>query len=432
VLVQNRLQTEAVLLGMDSETGSGSRLLVERDEAWLNLDQDMPYWLNDGSGFLWTTERRGAWQLELRNPRGELVSLLTPGNFIYKGLAGFDEKRRTAYVLGGRDPLQTHLFRIDVTPIPGPPRQLTTVPGIHSAEFSDSHNVYVHTIESAHGEVVSIVRDIEGAEIGRLRSVAEEPPFMPRPELTTIGTEPSLHALVIRPRNFDARLKYPVIVSVYGGPHGQTVMASARRYLLQQWMADHGFIVVSIDGRGTPARGREWERAIKGNLIELPLGDQVAGLSALGERYSEMDLTRVGIYGWSFGGYVSAMAVMQRPDVYRAAVAGAPVCDWRDYDTHYTERYMGMPDQNVGGYERASVLTHAPGLGRPMLIIHGTADDNVYFSHSLKISNALFRAGRHHELLALGDFTHMVADPAVTRRLYERIMSFLSRHLSQP
>jgi dipeptidyl-peptidase-4 len=249
--------------------------------------------------------------------------------------------------------------------------------------------------------------------------------------LTTVGADPSFHAVLVRPRNFDSRLRYPVIASVYGGPHGQTVVASPSAYLLQQWIADHGFIVVSIDGRGTPSRGRTWERVIKGNLIDVSLNDQVAGLKALARKYRELDLDRVGVYGWSFGGYFSAMAVMRRPDVFDVGVAGAPVAEWLDYDTHYTERYLGLPDESPGGYADSSVLTHAKDLEKPLLIIHGTADDNVYFSHSLKMSNALFRAGKPHDFLALSDFTHMVADPLVTTRLYQRIVGYFVKHLAR-
>ncbi len=279
------------------------------------------------------------------------------------------------------------------------------------------------------GRRQQIVKHIDGSKIGTLRSIAEQPPFTPHVEFTTVGHDPYFHAAIIRPRQFEPDRKYPVIVNVYGGPRAQKVRLSAQRYLLQQWIADHGFVVVTIDGRGTPSRGRAWERIVKGNLIKVPLDDQVAGLQALGKKYHELDLEHVGIFGWSFGGYFSAHAVMQRPDVYHVGVAGAPVADWRDYDTHYTERYMGLPQKNKQGYDDASVLTYADKLSRPLLLIHGTADDNVYFTHSLKISNALFRAGKQHEFLVLSDFTHMVADPLVTERLYERIMQFFIANL---
>jgi dipeptidyl-peptidase-4 len=197
-------------------------------------------------------------------------------------------------------------------------------------------------------------------------------------------------------------------------------------------MADQGFIVVALDNRGTPGRGRDWERAISKRLGTVPLEDQVAGLKALGQRCPQMDLDRVGITGWSFGGYLSALAVLRRPDIYKAAVAGAPVVDWLDYDTHYTERYLGLPDTDAVAYREASLLTYADNLQRPLLLVHGTADDNVYFRHTLKLTDALFRAGRDFELLPLPGLTHMTPDPIIKQRLGSRTAQFFHHHLGHP
>jgi len=430
ILVQNRQQTEEALFRVDVETGSTALLLIEKDEAWINLDQSMPKWFPDGSAFLWTTERHGSWQLELRSANGRLLRPLTGMALGLKGFVDLDPESGVVHVSASSDPTQTHLYRLSTEASASAPIQLTTEPGLHSATFSENHQIYVHASSTMDGRRKAVVRNTDGHELGRLQSVAEQPPFVPNIELTTVGADPLFHAVLVRPRNFDSRRRYPVIVSVYGGPHGQEVLATPSAYLIDQWIADHGFIVVSIDGRGTPSRGRNWERVIKGNLIDVPLDDQVAGLKALARKYSELDLDRVGIYGWSFGGYFSAMAVMRRPDVFDVGVAGAPVAEWLDYDTHYTERYLGLPDENPSGYADSSVLTYAKDLDKDLLIIHGTADDNVYFSHSLKMSNALFRAGKPHDFLALSDFTHMVADPLVTTRLYQRIVEFFVKHLS--
>jgi dipeptidyl-peptidase-4 len=202
--------------------------------------------------------------------------------------------------------------------------------------------------------------------------------------------------------------------------------------LLDQWLADQGFIVASLDNRGTPGRGRDWERPVSRQFGSVPLEDQVAGLKALGAKFPEMDLGRVGVYGWSFGGYLSALAVLKEPDVFKAAVAGAPVVDWLDYDTHYTERYLGLPDTDSAAYTEASLLTYAAGLRRPLLLVHGTADDNVYFRHTLKLTDALFRAGKEFDVLPLSGLTHMVPDPVVTQRLYGRIAQYLQKHLGRP
>jgi dipeptidyl-peptidase 4 len=430
ILVQNREQIEEILLAVDAATGIAEELLKEIDPAWINLDGGMPYWLADGSGFLWSTERDGAWQLELRRRDGTAPATLTPVGLGYRGLAGVDEERGSIFVSGGDDPTQAHLFEVSLEPGVSPTRKITDEPGLHAAIYSKRGGTSVRILRPLRGETRHQVFRPDGQLAGNLNSVAESPPFEPNLELTTVGDEPSLHAAIIRPRRFVPTLRYPVIVHVYGGPHSQTVLTSDRAYLLDQWIADHGFIVVSIDGRGTPARGREWERAIKGNFIELPLADQVRGLAALGQKYPEMDLSHVGIFGWSFGGYFSAMAVMQRPDVFHVGIAGAPVVDWQDYDTHYTERYLGLPAENKAGYEASSVLTYASKLERPLLIIHGTADDNVYFLHSMKLCDALFRAGKPYDFLPLTGFTHMVPDPLVTQRLYGRIVEYFAQHLT--
>jgi dipeptidyl-peptidase-4 len=430
VLLQNRAQKGQGICQIDPVTAQASQLLGEGDDAWLNIHDGVPIWLNPGKTFLWVTEQRGEpWLAEYPDKDG--FNLVAYGGF--KRLLHVDQNSKSVYLVATDDPTQTQLQRIDYVQENEPLRWsngqiLTKGDGLHTAVFAEKSDVYVVSSNMIDGRRESVVLDRDWHQYGKLRSVAEEPPFVPKLEIAKVGAL-EFRAAIIRPRNFNPKLKYPVIDSVYGGPGSQTVQAAARNYLLQQWIADHGFIVVSIDGRGTPSRGRDWERAIKGNLIEIPLADQVAGLKALGEKYPEMDMSRVGIYGWSFGGYFSAMAVMRRPDVFKVAVAGAPVCDWRDYDTHYTERYLGLPDENPAGYDASSVLTYCKDLERPLLIIHGTADDNVYFMHALKMSNALFRAGKNHELLPLSDFTHMVSDPLVTRRTYEKIMDFLAKNL---
>jgi len=304
---------------------------------------------------------------------------------------------------------------------------------VRGAVFSKDHSVSVITTTN-NGEMPrTTVHGKAGSRIGDLPSVAESPPFRPRVTIQEIGTgNYSLFTAVVRPHKFDPKKRYPVIVHVYGGPHHLQVEDALNRWLLDQWLADQGFIVVAIDGRGTPGRGSDWERAIYKSFGSVPLADQIAGLQALGKKFPEMDLARVGIVGWSFGGYMSALAVLKRPDIFKAAVAGAPVVDWLDYDTHYTERYLGLPDKDAAAYKEASLLTYATNLKRPLLLIHGTTDDNVYFRHSLKLADALFRAGKDFELLPLSGFTHLVPDPVVMERLETRIASFFQKHLGKP
>lgn len=431
ILVQNRTQTDEVLLAINDKTGEIDReLLRETDAAWINLAPGCPRWLKDGSGFLWLTEQTGEWSLELRAAQGESIRTLTPPKFGLTGLAGVNEDRGVAYVSATVEPTQVHLFSIALDGSTAP-IQLTTETGIHGLGAGKCPTAFLHSFSLADGRAGTRVVHGSGEVIGELASVADEPPFMPQPELTTVGPR-NFRAAIIHPRSFDKQKKYPVIVHVYAGPHSNVVQAAARGYLMQQWLADQGFVVVSLDGRGTPRRGREWERIIKHNLIDVPLQDQVEGLQALGAKYPEMDMARVGISGWSFGGYFSAMAAMRRPDIYKCGIAGAPVCDFRDYDTHYTERYMGLPDQNQAGYEASSVLTYCKDLTVPLLIIHGTADDNVYFFHALKMAEALFRAGKKFEFLPLAGFTHMVPDPEVNVRRHSRVAAFFKEHLGEP
>jgi len=429
ILVQNREQSEELLLAVDATTGNTTELLKETDDAWVNIDDTMPRWLDDGKSFLWSTERGGAWQLELRDRQGKPLRTLTGRKDGYASFAGLHERRGVVYFVGGNDPTESQVFEVSLKEGGAPPRPITIRCGQHAALFAKRGGTRVISELPLKGDIHHRVYRGDGSLAGEIKSVAEKPPFAPNLELTTIGSDPPLHAALIRPRAFDSKKRYPVIVHVYGGPHAQTVVANGRNYLLDQWLADRGFIVVSIDGRGTPRRGREFERAIKGNFVELALADQVRGLEALGKKYPELDLDRVGIFGWSFGGYMSAIATMMRPDVFHTGIAGAPVVDWLDYDTHYTERYMGLPDKNKAGYDATSVLTHADKLSRPLLIIHGTADDNVYFLHSMKLCDALFRAGKPYDFLPLTGYTHMVPDPVVTQRLNERIAGFFEEHL---
>jgi dipeptidyl-peptidase-4 len=428
ILVQNRRQTEEILYAVDETTGALTELLRETDPAWINLAASCPKWLRDGNKFLWLTERTGEWSLELRSREGKLVRSLTPSGFGLIDLAGVDDERNLVYVTASIDPTQQHVYSISLAG--DEPTKLTSEPGNHAFHLGKQAGGFLHSYNLADGRAGTRVCRADGRRVGELTSVAEETP-LPKLELLTVGRR-ACRAAIIRPRSFAAGAKYPVVVHVYGGPHALTVNSSPRGFVLQQWLADQGFVVVSLDGRGTPRRGREWERAIKNNLIDVALEDQVAGLKALGQKYPELDLDRVGITGWSFGGYFSAMASMRRPDIYKAAVAGAPVCDFRDYDTHYTERYMGLPDENPWGYEAANVVTYCKDLSVPLLIIHGTADDNVYFLHSLKMAEALFRAGKKFEFLPLAGLTHMVPVPDVTVRLHSRVAAFFKQHLGAP
>ena len=417
-LVQDRAQRKEALLRLDD----GNKVIIEEsDTAWLNIDQSVPKWTSDGV-VLWSSETSGVARLKLL---GEGGRELTPPDLNYRSLLNVEDD--ALWISGSKDQTESHIWYV---PLSGnkPAQQITSAAGVHSAVFGKNTDVWVHVSHTVDHNTRFVVRKGLGPMQGELLSLAQEPSFVPNVEYLQVG-ERKLNAVVVRPRNFDKAKKYPVLVSVYGGPGHAKVAKGKYIQLREQYHADHGAIVVSIDGRGTPGRGREFERAISKNVIDAPLQDQIDGLRALGTKFPEMDLSRVGIYGWSFGGYFSAMAVMRHPEIFKVGVAGAPVCDWRDYDTHYTERFMGLLEENRKGYDEASVLTYAKDLTRPLMIIHGTSDDNVYFTHAVKMSDALLRNGKAHEFIPLAGSTHMVADPAVSESLNARIIRFLLDNL---
>jgi dipeptidyl-peptidase-4 len=429
ITVQTREQQEQVLLLVDPGTGKTTSLVTETDPTWVHLRQDGPRWLDD-QRYLWPAQRKDGTQLELRDKEGAGTKVLVSAAAGFRDLLHVDGKARLVYYQASTDPTQVQLFRVSLDG--GKADPLSREPGIHAASFGNSDALFVHTASTPTSMPRTMIRKSDGTSLGELPSVAEAPPFVPSAELVTVGPGKGFHAVVTRPRNFDPKKRYPVLLYVYGGPTHQIVQSSMNLRLLPQWIADQGFLVVSADNRGTPGRDRDWERAVYRHFGSVPLEDQVAALRALGERFPEMDLDRVGVYGWSFGGYMSALAVLRRPDVFKAGIAGAPVVDWLDYDTHYTERYLGLPDVNPEAYREASLLTYANQLRRPLLLVHGTADDNVYFRHSLKLADALFRAGQDFDILPLSGLTHMVPDPIVTQRLYGRFVRFFQLHLGRP
>jgi dipeptidyl-peptidase-4 len=220
------------------------------------------------------------------------------------------------------------------------------------------------------------------------------------------------------------------LLDPYGGPHALRVTRSHDAFLTSQWFADQGFVVIVTDGRGTPGRGTAWERAVNGDLAGPTLDDQIEALHAVADEFPVVDLDRVAIRGWSFGGYLAALAVLRRPDVFHAAIAGAPVTEWRLYDTHYTERYLGDPNEHADRYDANSLLPIAGDLTRPLLLIHGLADDNVVAAHTLQLSAALLATGRAHEVLPLVGVTHMTPQENVAENLLLHQLDFLRRTLA--
>ncbi len=345
---------------------------------------------------------------------------LTPADLNVTGLVHAAADRILVTAQPG--PLDHGLFAVEagvVTP-------LTPDAGVHSAVANAGGIVIASTDPAVLGTRYEARLSGGTAPIA---SLAETPVVNPIVTYARV-TERELSCAILWPSGHVAgSRRLPVVMAPYGGPHHARVVHAAGAFAPDQWLADQGFAVVVVDGAGTPGRGPAFEFEVSQDLAQRVLDDQVAALQALGEQYGDLDLGRVGITGWSFGGYLAALAVLDRPDVFHAAVAGAPVTDWALYDTAYTERYLGLPQENPEAYAATSLLRRAAQLERPLLIIHGLADDNVLVAHSLQLSSALLAAGRPHSVLPLSGVTHMTPQEVVAENLLRLEVGFLAEHL---
>jgi dipeptidyl-peptidase-4 len=322
-------------------------------------------------------------------------------------------------VAGSEEPTEVHLWRV----VPGAaPQRLTDRLGHHAA--TAAHSVVVVTRADLEHDNTATTVTAPGRPPLPVTSMAHAPGLTPRPRLLRAGPR-ELRCALLLPTDNGTAGPLPVLLDPYGGPHHRQVMAARDRFLVSQWFADQGFAVLVTDGRGTPGRGPAWERAVWRDLAGPVLDDQVEALAAVAADHPELDLHRVAIRGWSFGGYLAALAVLRRPEVFHAAVAGAPVTDWRLYDTHYTERYLGHPATDPDAYRRSSLLADAAKLERPLLLVHGLADDNVVAAHTLRLSGLLLSAGRPHNVLPLSGVTHLAAQEAVAESLLHLQLAFL-------
>lgn len=402
LVVQSRDQRTVQVLRADPGSGRTELLLEETDPIWVDL-VGLPFWLDDG---------RLVWLRDLDDTRRLLVGAVpvTPPGLQVRRVVGVSDDE--VVFTASEDPVETHVWAWSEE---AGVRRLSAEPGVHSASVGGAVRVLVSVGLDRAGSSTEVWR--EGQRVARLASLAETPVLTPRIDLLRLG-ERELRAALLLPSAYDSSDgPLPVLLDPYGGPHAQRVVAASGAYLTSQWFADQGFAVLVADGRGTPGRGPAWERAVAGDLATAPLQDQVDALqAAVAARPDVLDPSRVGIRGWSFGGYLAALAVLRRPDAVHAAVAGAPVTDWALYDTHYTERYLGTVTA-ASSYVRSSLLHDAPTLSRPLLLIHGLADDNVVAAHTLRLSQALLEAGRAHSVLPLSGVTHMTPQETVAENL---------------
>jgi dipeptidyl-peptidase-4 len=417
------------VLRVDPVTGACTPVAENTDEHWVDIVPGVPAHLDSGA-LVWVADSEDARRLHVG---GELV---TPPSLRVRSVLDVDAD--TVLFTASEDPTEVRLW----TYRPGDGLScLTPEPGVFGGRRRGGTTVI--TAQTLEQDGVSVrVHRADGGWVP-ITSLADAPELPLRLALVpdagdtqdTSGTtaEPrGPRTAVLLPTGHQPGQRLPVLMDPYGGPHAQRVLAARGAYLTSQWFADQGFAVVVADGRGTPGRGPSYERAVAGDLATPALEDQVAALELAAAAHPELDVSRVGIRGWSFGGYLAALAVLRRPDVFHAAVAGAPVTDWALYDTHYTERYLGDPAVDPAAYERSSLLADAPKLTRPLLLIHGLADDNVVAAHTLRLSSALLAAGRPHSVLPLSGVTHMTPQEEVAENLLLLQVDFLRSALASP
>ncbi|RAG84646.1 S9 family peptidase [Streptacidiphilus pinicola] len=432
LLVQTRDQRRQVVLTVDPSTGRTRPLHEESDPDWVELFPGVPAWTPDGRLVRVADDRAadarvlvvGDRVLTDRSLHVRHVVDVTAEDVLFTASAGEEA--------GAPEVGEVHVYRVDSAD--GTVQRISDAPGYHSAVRGGPVTVLSSAAVDRPGALVRVLRTEDGAsaEVARIASHAEVPVLTARPTLTLAGHR-RIPTAVLLPTGYDRERDglLPVLMAPYGGPHGQQVVAAQNIFLSAQWFADQGFAVVVADGRGTPGRSPAWEKAIMRDMAGVTLDDQVEALRALAADFP-LDLGRVGIRGWSYGGYLAALAVLRRPDVFHAAVAGAPVTDMELYDTHYTERYLGLPAEEPQVYAAHSLLTDASRLTRPLQIIHGLADDNVVVAHSLRLSSALLAAGRPHEVLPLSGVTHMTPQEEVAENLLLLQVDFLRRSLPRP
>jgi len=420
--VQSRDQRNTEVLAADVASGETTVLQADTDAAWVELVAGVPrrWHRGDGTSALVTcADRDGARRLLVD---GEPV---TPESLQVRSVVAADEGGIVLLANPIDDATVLHVWRYGADTGDGTELEaLTDEPGVHAAAAGGG-TVVIRT--ATLGEPRTYWETLDAVE---LTSYAAEPGVTVNASFAALGPR-RLATAVLLPDGYDPRggEPLPVLVDPYGGPHALRAVRSYLAHAGSQWFADHGFAVVVTDGRGTPGRGSDWEREVHLDLASGVLEDQVDALEQAAAECGCLDLERVAIRGWSFGGYLAALAVLLRPDRFHAAVAGAPVTEWRLYDTHYTERYLGDPDTAPDVYDGSSLLPLAADLERPLLLIHGLADDNVVAAHTLRMSSALLAAGRPHEVLPLVGVTHMTPQEVVAENLLLHQLDFLRRSL---
>lgn len=413
ILTMSRNQRHAEILAVDSESGQARVIAKLKDSAWIDLVSGVPAWSPNGELVTHVTHNN-THSIALN---GEVV---TPELLQVDSIIAIDRDGIT--FSGTFVPTESHIYWRGWG---GEFEVLTTDPGIHMARAAGGTLLLISRTMASYEVSATVKRD--GLQ-KKIQALNEKPEVDAKPEFLILG-ERKLHGALLLPQNREPK-NLPLLVDPYGGPGHARVLHAKSLYAEAQWIANQGFAVLIADGRGTPNRDPKWEREILDDLSTAPVEDQADAVAALIRTHPGLiDSSRVAIRGWSFGGYLAGLAAVRRPDIFKAAIIGAPVTDFRLYDTFYTERFMG-PDDKHPNYEKSSLLNEAKNLTVPVMIIHGMVDDNVLVSNSLKLSSALLEAGKAHEVLPLTGVTHMTPQEVVAENLMLLELDFLKRALT--
>lgn len=438
----NRRQNQLDVIVGDRRTGQVRTILSEKDDAWVDIDIDEVQWLADGKRFLWLSERDGWRHVYAASRVGGAPQLITEGSFDVMSIEGLDEKAGWLYYTASPDnATQRYLYRTQLSGN-GKPERLSPAAQSGSHFYSIAPNTAwaIHSystigsppaIELVHLPDHQPVRQLapNADVIARVKELDTRPPEFFKVD---IGGGTTLDGWMIKPPHFDSSKRYPVLIYVYGEPAGQTVLDrwASTRYLWHQMLAQHGYLVMSFDNRGTPApRGRAWRKVVYRQIGVLAAQEQAAAARVV-QSWPFVDPKRIAVWGWSGGGSMTLNQMFRYPDIYQVGMSVAPVTDQHFYDTIYQERYMGLPQDNEADYRRGSPVTHAAGLAGKLLIVHGSGDDNVHYKGTEVLVNVLIAAKKQFTMMEYPNRRHDISQgPGTTRHLYELLTRFLEENM---
>ncbi|PZU89427.1 MAG: S9 family peptidase [Chryseobacterium sp.] len=435
IATSNRHHSKVDLLKVDTKSGNLTKLFSETDNAWIETDNLTLEFLDDNS-FLWASERDGYRQLYWYEKDGKLKKQIAKGQWEITDYYGYNPKTKEAYIqTTEKGSLNKVVSKLNINS--GKTTLISYPEGNNSASFSKSFNYFINTYSTASSPNKYVLKDASGKEIKELQNNNEALAKLQKDNFVTkefitipnsVGDQ--LNAWIIKPKNFDPNKKYPLFMFQYSGPGSQQVSNSwdGGNGIWFEMLAQKGYVVACVDGRGTGYKGAKFKKVIYKQLGKYEIEDQITAAKWFGNQ-SYIDKSRIGIFGWSFGGYMSSLALTKGADVFKLGIAVAPVTNWRYYDTVYTEKFLQTPQENPEGYDQNSPTTFANLLKGKFLLIHGTADDNVHFQNSMEFSEALIQNKKQFDFMAYPDKNHGIYGGQTRPQLYEKMTNFILENL---